>query len=247
VAEAVRALRSDVSAARREYAAWYYPSRMRVWGSTGRASGLALRILRERLRGAEPAAVLRAARALAGLGAQEPTHLAIALLDRRRDALDVLTASDLRALGRGLDNWATVDGFCVCVAGQAWRRGRVGDAWIRRWARSRDRWLRRAALVSTVALNQRSRGAAGDTRRTLAVCRSLLADRDDMVVKGMSWALRELAKRDPAAVRAFLARHGDAVAPRVRREVGNKLRTGLKNPGSRRPARRPRRGAGRGS
>jgi 3-methyladenine DNA glycosylase AlkD len=58
----------------------------------------------------------------------------------------------------------------------------------------------------------------------------LLADRDDMVVKAMSWALRELSKRDPRAVRQFLIDHRDQIALLVTREVGNKLATGLKNP-----------------
>jgi 3-methyladenine DNA glycosylase AlkD len=84
-----------------------------------------------------------------------------------------------------------------------------------------------------VPLNNRARGAtspAGDAIRTLVVCRALAADRADMVVKALSWALRELARRDPQAVKAFMAEQGEALAPRVRREVGNKLRTGLKNP-----------------
>jgi 3-methyladenine DNA glycosylase AlkD len=51
-----------------------------------------------------------------------------------------------------------------------------------------------------------------------------------MVVKALSWALRELGRQDAAPVRAFLDRHDGALAPRVKREVGNKLRTGLKNP-----------------
>jgi hypothetical protein len=46
--------------------------------------------------------------------------------------------------------------------------------------------------VSTVALNVRSRGGSGDVPRTLAVCRFLVADPDDMAVKALSWALREL-------------------------------------------------------
>jgi hypothetical protein len=46
----------------------------------------------------------------------------------------------------------------------------------------------------------------------------------------LSWALRELAKREPAAVRGFLEEQGAAVAARVLREVCNKLHTGLKNP-----------------
>jgi 3-methyladenine DNA glycosylase AlkD len=58
----------------------------------------------------------------------------------------------------------------------------------------------------------------------------LIADRDDMVIKAMSWALRELSKRDPNAVRRFLNERHDVIAARVMREVRNKLSTGLKNP-----------------
>jgi len=51
-----------------------------------------------------------------------------------------------------------------------------------------------------------------------------------MVAKAMSWALRELAVHDPDAVREFLNEHGHVLAARVKREVRNKLTTGLKNP-----------------
>jgi 3-methyladenine DNA glycosylase AlkD len=64
-----------------------------------------------------------------------------------------------------------------------------------------------------------------------------------MVEKALSWALRELGKRHPAAVRDFLARHDGALGARVRREVGNKLGTGLKNP--RRPGKSGRHGRAR--
>ena len=53
-----------------------------------------------------------------------------------------------------------------------------------------------------------------------------------MVVKAMSWALRELVVHNPQAVQAFLDEHTEALNARIKREVGNKLRTGLKNPGS---------------
>jgi 3-methyladenine DNA glycosylase AlkD len=58
----------------------------------------------------------------------------------------------------------------------------------------------------------------------------LAADHEDMVVKALSWALRALAVHDPAAVRAFLEENEVVLAARVKREVRNKLRTGLKNP-----------------
>jgi 3-methyladenine DNA glycosylase AlkD len=105
----------------------------------------------------------------------------------------------------------------------------VSDALIHKWARSPDRWWRRAALVSTVALNVRSHGGPGDIPRTLAICRLLVSDHDDMVVKAMSWALRELVVHDPAAVQAFLDEHDQVLAARVKREVRNKLATGLKS------------------
>ena len=58
----------------------------------------------------------------------------------------------------------------------------------------------------------------------------LVDDHDDMVAKALSWALRELVPRDAEAVQAFLAEHEHVLAARVKREVRNKLTTGLKNP-----------------
>jgi hypothetical protein len=42
--------------------------------------------------------------------------------------------------------------------------------------------------------------------------------------------LRELAKRDPRAVRHYLKDREDALPSLVLREVRNKLETGVKNP-----------------
>ena len=132
-----------------------------------------------------------------------------------------------------MDNWASVDTYCWLVSGPAWLEGRLGDEAIDRWARSDNRWWRRAALVSTTALNKKSLGGGGDTARTVKICRMLAADHDDMVVKGLSWALRELVPMDREAVAAFLEDYDGVLAARVKREVRNKLETGLKNPKSR--------------
>ena len=131
-------------------------------------------------------------------------------------------------LAGDLASWGEVDAFASLLSGPAWARGAVHDADVHAWAVSPDRWWRRVALVSTTGLNVRARGGHGDPDRTLAVCTALVADRDDMVVKAMSWALRELVSHDPAAVRRFIEEHD--VAARVHREVTNKLETGHKNP-----------------
>jgi 3-methyladenine DNA glycosylase AlkD len=126
--------------------------------------------------------------------------------------------------------WEDVDTFGVLLSGTAWLNGSISDADVKRWAKSRDFWWRRAALVSTVTLNGKTRGGKGDTKRTLIICEMLVSDREDMIVKAMSWALRSLVPWDPKAVRGFLAEHDEALAARVKREVNNKLRTGLKTP-----------------
>jgi 3-methyladenine DNA glycosylase AlkD len=145
-------------------------------------------------------------------------------------AMDRLTPSELMKLGDGIRTWGDIDSFACFVAGPAWRMGRIHDDLVHSWAHSSDWCWRRAALVSTVPLNSRARGGEGDAGRTLEVCRMLAGDRHDMVEKALSWALRELAKRDSASVRFFLSEQHAKLGARVKREVNNKLETGLKNP-----------------
>lgn len=178
--------------------------------------------------GREADFVLAAARRIA----EEPSlrWTAYELIRFHRLAFAALDDEILAELAVGLDSWDSVDAFARTLSGPAWVHGRMTDDLVDRWAASPDRWLRRAALVSTVALNRPREGGRVDARRTLAVCERLVADRDDMVVKALSWALRELGRQDPAPVRAFLSQCEAVLAPRVKREVGNKLRTGLKYP-----------------
>ena len=94
----------------------------------------------------------------------------------------------------------------------------------------RDRWWQRTALASTVALNIAARGGHGDPKRTLRICSMFVGLNDPMLAKALSWSLRSLVQHDRAAVRAFLQRHDEELPALVRREVGTKLRTGLKQP-----------------
>ena len=135
----------------------------------------------------------------------------------------------LEPLGNRMDSWGLVDAF-TAIAGPAWREGLLSDTRVMRWTRSKNRWWRRAALVCTVFLNRKAQGGTGDTPRTLMVCEALVSDRDDMVIKGMSWALRDLLKRDRQAVEQFLEAHENELAALVKRDVRNKLTTGRKNP-----------------
>jgi 3-methyladenine DNA glycosylase AlkD len=141
-----------------------------------------------------------------------------------------LNAELLEEFGQGINSWWTTDAFGRTLAGPAWKENLVPDGLIVKWAHSPDLWWRRAALVSTVAFNMRSQGGKGDTQRTLLICQLLAADHEDMVVKALSWALRQLVYFDRKAVVEFLGEFDEVLAGRVKREVKSKLRTGLKNP-----------------
>lgn len=180
------------------------------------------------LKPASPDFVLRLARTLLETDAYR--WMAYEFIRDHRPAFESLRETDVEDLGRGINSWWTVDAFARTLSGPAWLRGQVSDRLMLKWAHSPDPWWRRAALVSTVALNVRSQGGKGDVPRTLRVCRTLAKDREDMVIKALSWALRELVVHDPKAVRQFLVEHDRVLAARVKREVKNKLRTGLKNP-----------------
>jgi 3-methyladenine DNA glycosylase AlkD len=151
------------------------------------------------------------------------------LIANHAGAMAGLDRKSLERLGGGMSSWDQVDCFACYLSGPAWREGRIDDGTVAGWAAKKDHWWRRAALVSTVPLNVRARGGQGDVRRTLRVCGLLIDDRDDMVVKALSWALRTLAQRDPHAVSQFLNANEERLPALVRREVRNKLTTGRKS------------------
>ena len=159
----------------------------------------------------------------------ECNQVAFLLLWKNKKVLALIDLRELEILGRNLDNWATVDTFSVLISGWAWRENQISDGNVLNWLKSDNRWWRRTAVVSTVALNLKARGGTGDAKRTLLICEKVIHDRDDMLVKALSWALRELSKSNKPAVEEFMAKHNHNLAGRVKREVYTKLETGRKN------------------
>ncbi len=146
----------------------------------------------------------------------EGQQIAIEVLENHKSAIKSLTLDDMLDIGKGMDNWISVDYFAGLLAGPAWREGRITDAVVVSWAQSDDRWWRRAAVVCTVALNQKARGGNGDPDRTLMICEIVKTDQDEMVAKALSWALRELAKRTVEPVNNFVTQYENELPKRVR-------------------------------
>jgi len=81
---------------------------------------------------------------------------------------------------------------------------------VLRWAKSSNRWRRRAACVALIRGAREKRLFPEITR----LSHLLLSDRDDMVQKGLGWLLRETAKADPRRTVPYLMKIR-ARAPRL--------------------------------
>jgi 3-methyladenine DNA glycosylase AlkD len=91
-----------------------------------------------------------------------------------------------------ISSWADHDGLVHYLISPmvAAKPARVKNAF--RWAKSHNRWRRRAACVALI------RGARAKMffPEITKLSNSLLTDEDDMVQKGLGWLLRETAKYD---------------------------------------------------
>ena len=77
------------------------------------------------------------------------------------------------------------------------------------WCRSPRLWRRRIAVLATFAFIRR-----GEYADTFELAGRLLGDPEDLMHKATGWMLREIGKRDKAALEGFLARHA-GVMPRT--------------------------------
>ena len=153
----------------------------------------------------------------------EARQFAYLMINENAHAMQALSENDLIQLGQGMDNWASVDTYSTLLSGICWRDGKIPDETIQKWTESNDPWWRRAALVSTIPLNLKSRGGKGDLKRTLDISNRLKGDPDRMVRKALSWALRELSKRYPNEVVDFMEANRQTIPIHIRHEVMEKI------------------------
>lgn len=74
-------------------------------------------------------------------------------------------------------------------------------ALARRWNRDPNRWLRRTSVV----LFTRKVGNSGwYTDEALALCDNLIFDKEDLVLKGVGWALKDMLVSDPPRLISYI-------------------------------------------
>jgi 3-methyladenine DNA glycosylase AlkD len=110
--------------------------------------------------------------------------------------------------------WDTVDALAAHVVGALVAADPALGAVMDTWIADDDLWVARAALLHQLRYKQRT-----DAERLFAHCLRQSGHPDFFVRKAIGWSLREYAKTDPEAVRAFLARERGRFAPLSVREA----------------------------
>jgi 3-methyladenine DNA glycosylase AlkD len=110
--------------------------------------------------------------------------------------------------------WDTVDALAAHVVGARGAEDRALAAEMDRWIADPDLWVARTALLHQLRFRERT-----DAERLFAYCVRQSGHQDFFIRKAIGWALREYAKTDPEAVRAFLAREKGRFAPLTVREA----------------------------
>jgi len=128
--------------------------------------------------------------------------------------IENLNPSDLATfkgwIERYIDNWAKCDSFCNHTVGDLIQRYPEIVGEVKSWAKSENRWLKRAAAVSLIVPAKRG----SFLLEAFEVCDVLLADKDDMVQKGYGWLLKEESRRHQKEVYDYVVKN-KSVMPRT--------------------------------
>ncbi len=147
--------------------------------------------------------------------------VAVGLMERRPDLLEVEDLDLVEEMLRASQTWALVDWLATKVAAPVVERHPDGARRVlERWAGDDDFWLRRASLLALLPTLRRGDGEFGLFAR---LAEPMLGETEFFIRKAVGWVLREVAKRRPELTLAFLTEHIDLVSGLTLREAAKYL------------------------
>lgn len=138
------------------------------------------------------------------------------------------TPGDFKIFRRWVDarvsNWAECDTLCNHTIGEFLEMYPQYVAELKKWAVSKNRWMRRAAAVSLIVPARRGKFLDD----VFAIADILLEDEDDMVQKGYGWMLKVAASPHLSKVFRYVMAHKAAMPRTALRYAIEKMPADLK-------------------
>ncbi|MDD5756813.1 MAG: DNA alkylation repair protein, partial [bacterium] len=124
-----------------------------------------------------------------------------------------------------INNWAKCDTFCNHAVGALVEKYPALLPELKVWARSDNRWVKRAAAVTLILPARRGKFL----KEALEIADILLLDQDDLVQKGYGWLLKEASRQHQQEVFAYLMKHKKIIPRTAFRYALEKMSPPLKN------------------
>jgi 3-methyladenine DNA glycosylase AlkD len=102
-----------------------------------------------------------------------------------------------------INNWAKCDSFCNHTVGLFIEKFPNSINELKRWATSKNRWLKRAAAVSLIIPAKHGKFL----QETFEIADLLITDKDDIVQKGYGWLLKEESRNHQKEVLNYVLKN----------------------------------------
>jgi 3-methyladenine DNA glycosylase AlkD len=149
--------------------------------------------------------------------------VALVLLQRRETLLEPDDLPLLESMLRRSFTWAYVDSIAGHTVGALVERHPALHAELDRWATDEDFWIRRSAILALLGPLRRGQG---DWSRFVRYADPMLEEKEFFIRKVIGWVLREVSKKDPGRVYAYLKSRTDRVSGLTLREGSKYLPDG---------------------
>ena len=127
-------------------------------------------------------------------------------------------------LKKYVTNWAACDSLCCRALGHFIYKFPEYFPKVKKWAVSKNRWVRRASAVVLIYSIQKKKSLAP----VFEIADILLLDKDDMVQKGYGWMLKVASNHEPNKVFEYVMRHKREMPRTALRYAIEKLSPDLK-------------------
>ena len=129
-------------------------------------------------------------------------HAGICVLAVSVSEITPLQYEKVDRLPEDFRSWSHVDALCIDVLQPLlWNYRDDTLALLQQWNQSANQWKRRASVVTFV----RKVGKSGlFTDEVIRFCDTLIEDKDELVQKGVGWALKDNLRSAPARILAYI-------------------------------------------
>ena len=132
----------------------------------------------------------------------EPGHTGIHIAALSAKELEPAHFSILDRMADGFRSWSHVDHFCSEVMNPLlWNHRLEALAFLENWSRSPNRWKRRGSVV---AFTGKTAASGKFTDDVLRFCEALVRDKEDIVRKGVGWALKDNLRSAPERILPYI-------------------------------------------